>query len=75
MPDCGIENVLEGPVDTFMDLGNCGRGFAYLKTPEPELPGMSGSPVSPSGNRACVFGLLNGAPTTSGGPPFNFTFI
>lgn len=75
MPDCGVEIVLEGPVDTFIDQDGCGRGFAHLRTGEPELPGMSGSPVSPSGDRAYAFGLLNGAPTKNGGPPFNFTFI
>lgn len=75
MPDCGVENVLDGPIDKFMDLGGCVRGFVHLRTPEPELPGMSGSPVSPSGNREYAFGLLNGAPRASGGPPFIFTFI
>lgn len=75
MPDCGIETVLEGPADTFVDDGDCGRGFVHLRTGEPELPGMSGSPVSPCGDRAYAFGLLNGAPMDHGGPPFNFTFI
>lgn len=75
MADCGIKTVLEGQADTFVEQGDCGRGFLRLRTVEPELHGMSGSPVSPSGDPAYAFGLLNGAPSENGGPPFTFTFI
>jgi hypothetical protein len=75
MPDCGAATLLNGPAYNFVTMAGHLRGFLDLNTPVPDLYGMSGGPITRLDDPNAAFGLLNGAASTSGGPPFIFTSI
>ena len=75
MPDCAAATLLNGPAYNFVTMAGRIRGFLDLNVPVPHLYGMSGGPITRLDDPNAAFGILNGAASLSGGPPFIFTSI